>query len=211
MLRRVLCSAVVVVGLISLAEPAGAAPFVIGGNSYVETGPTETMTASFLAADGGISSGSYSEFVKLTVSGEGQSLGACLNDAFFVFSCGVGHDGSYYQVSFDTAALIPFNPAQTAQNFIYYDVDAGVEVSPTYVPAYRPSDHTYSFNINTGLLAPGALHFGVSDGHFGDNSGLYTIQITQLESVPEPVSLLLMAMGLGGLSLRRLRGARRTS
>ena len=55
-----------------------------------------------------------------------------------------------------------------------------IEVTPVYVPAYRP-DHTYSIVVDLGTDVPSQVHFGVSDGIFSDNSGAYTITIYQLE------------------------------
>src|SRR5439155_20907368 len=49
------------------------------------------------------------------------------------------------------------------------------------LPAYNP-EHEYTFVLDTGLAAPGPLHFGVSDGGFSDNSGAYIITVTQLSA-----------------------------
>jgi hypothetical protein len=68
---------------------------------------------------------------------------------------------------------------QQAVHSILFDVDAGREVAPDHVPAYRP-DHRYQLVIDTGLAQPGALHFGVADGNFSDNAGSYTIEVAQL-------------------------------
>ncbi|HEX6432069.1 MAG TPA: T9SS type A sorting domain-containing protein, partial [Niastella sp.] len=71
-----------------------------------------------------------------------------------------------------------------AYRHIVYDVDAGTAVTPPYVPPFR-ADNTYTFIINMNTLVPAPagpsiLRFGVSDGVVIDNSGAYTIQITQL-------------------------------
>ena len=49
-----------------------------------------------------------------------------------------------------------------------------------------------------------APHFGVSDGSFFDNTGDYTITITQI-AMPEPVSLALLGTGLIGIAATRYR------
>ncbi len=156
---------------------------------------TESLTAVFTTPDGGVTTGSYSGTVKVTVSGFGQSLGSQTNDAFYLFP-GAVHDGSYYQLTFGTAPLIAFNPAQNAVNFIVGGL-----------PAYSAT-HSYTFLLNTGLAVPGQLHFGVGDGAFGDNSGAFDITVS---GVPEPMSWAMLVAGFGGmgaaLRMRRQRQA----
>ena len=122
-----------------------------------------------------------------------------MNDAFYVFSDGVNdfatpfHDPNYYQLTFGTSTLVGLNPSQDAYHFI-----------PAGVPVFN-SDHVYSFILNTGAVSPTQLHFGVSDGNFGDNGGAFTIQLTQLGGVPEPASWAMMTLGVAGVggALRR--------
>ncbi len=192
-----------------LAGSAHAA-IVIGGQAYNVSTPTESMSASFLSAAGGVSTNFYGGLVQLTVSGSGASLASRLNDAFYVYTGGpVFADGSFYQLTTDNAPLIGLNPAQDAKNFIVYDVDSDTEITARpYVPTYRAADHTYTFVVDLGLLGVAGtsrLHFGVSDGQYGDNSGAYDITISQL-TVPEPGSLLLVATsGLALLAASRRR------
>ena len=176
-----------------LAGSAGLAysqpSFPIGGQAYSPKGPTETLAVSFMAADGAVSAGSYSGFVKLVVSGSGVSCTPATNDAFWIHvwlpGCGnpnvvPSHDSANYQLTFDSKTLVSPVSTRIAAKFIYYDIDAGVEVtSRPYWPAYR-TGHTYSVIVDTGLVTPGPLHFGVSDGYFLDNSGGYQVTITQL-------------------------------
>ncbi len=185
------------------------ASYVIGGQTYAVSTPTEVLSAAFTTPDGGVSVNFYSGLVQMQVSGSGASAGSCLNDAFYIFTCGIVADGSYYQLTSDDVALVGFNPAQDAKNFIVYDADGGNEVlSRPYVPLYR-ADHTYTFVVDLGLLGvmgSSRLHFGVSDGNFGDNSGGYSVEISQLTTVPEPGTLALLAAGgLGFVFSQRRR------
>ncbi len=148
----------------------------------------ETITVPFTTPDGGVTSGLYAGTVRVTVSGTGFSLGSQINDAFYLVASAT-HDPDYYQLTFDTVPLVPFEPARDAYHFI-----------PTGLPAYDPT-HVYSFLLDTGVTTPSALHFGVSDGAFGDNGGAYTVTV----GVPEPAvwTLLVLGFGLIGVPLRR--------
>ena len=208
-MRRAAVFAMCVMACVLLNQgTAMAGPYLIGGQNYNEVGPTEIVSATFTSPDGGISAAAYNGLVLLTVSGVGESLGQALNDAFYVYTDGLHnpivpfHDNNYYQVAFDSNPLVPFNPVRDAKNFIVYDVDAGLAVAPAYLPAYR-GDHTYTFIVNTGLVAPSTLHFGTSNGNFGDNTGGYRVAVTQLQA-PEPAALALVGLGLAA-GVRRLR------
>jgi len=163
----------------------------VDGTTYKET-TSESLVATFLQSDGGDTVNTYSGLVLLTVSGTGEASGTSDNDAFYVFENAVGglitpfnHPNSY-QVAFDESHIVtpPRTPeAFAVRNFIVFDVDAGTDVTPTYVPAYR-ADHIYTFVIDTGLETPSVLHFGVVDGNFNDNSGAFNIDVTQLKNNP---------------------------
>ena len=175
-----------------------AASIALLGAGSAAAATSESLTASFLTADGGVTVGGYDNQVRVTVSGVGQSLGSDFNDAFYVYDPGPpSHDPNYYQLTFGTSALVGFDPAQDAVN----DIVGGL-------PAYNP-DHIYSFILNTGATTPTALHFGVGDGNFSDNSGEYWITVTQL-GVPEPATWAIMLAGFGGLGAA-LRQRRRTT
>ncbi len=155
----------------------------------------ETLTASFLYPDGGVTVDSYKGIVDVTVSGVGQSLGPDYNDAFYVYTAGPPYnDPSYYQLTFGTTTLVAFDPAQDAKNFLVGGL-----------PAYEAS-HVYSFELNTGLSSPGQLHFGVGDGDFSDNSGFYTITVM---SVPEPATWAMMLIGFAGLGIAGYRATKK--
>jgi hypothetical protein len=189
------------------AAPEVEASIIIGGVTYAPTGATEMLTAPFTMPDGAVSAGTYSHFVELTVSGTGQSLGTAINDAFYVnLPSAPVNDPSFYQMTFGTAPLVPLMPSQDIKNFIVYDLLANTAVTPPFVPAFEASS-IYSFVVDTGSLSALNLHFGVSDGNFSDNSGAYTIDVTQLSAVavPEPTSLAVLCAALAGFGLIRRR------
>lgn len=195
--------------VLALLGASSARAMIIGGTNYVTSGPTESLTVLFTDSNGAPTTGTYNGYVQVSVSGVGQSLGTLFNDAFYVFTAGVFHDSQYYQLAFDTVPLVPFNPSRDAKNFIVYDIDAGMEVTPAYVPVYNPN-HVYNFVLNTSLIAAGTLHFGTSNGNFADNSGSHTIQITQLvaSNVPDGgATLLLLGGAFALLAFRRTRKA----
>lgn len=159
---------------------ATAQSYTIDGVSYSTCGTTETVFAPFANPDGGTSTGSYSGYVLITISGTGQSAGASYNDAFYRVG-GVRIHPVWYQAMMSTGTLTGCGPdhVNTLQNKIVYDVDAGTEVAPVYLPAYR-LDNTYTLVVDTGTCTPANLSFGVNDCIYGDNSGAYTVQVTQL-------------------------------
>lgn len=112
----------------------------------------------------------------------------------------------------DDVALVGSNAAQNARNFIVYHADATAKVTMRpYLPAYRGTDHTYSFVVDMALLgvvAASQLHFGVMDDQYADNGGAYNIRISQL-TVPEPGTLSLAACSALGLLAAAGRRRRR--
>jgi hypothetical protein len=182
--------------------------YYIQGTRYIESGGIETLAVPFTASDGAVSSGSYAGFIRLNVSGTGVSCTPARNDSFYIYEWLSGcsspptvpqHDPNYYQLTFDTVAIPPLASSRIATKFIYFDIDGAGEVaSRPYLPAYR-TDHTYSFIVDTGQASPSSLHFGVSDGGFGDNSGAYEIRITQL-AVAYPLTLLGAGTGTGSVT-----------
>jgi len=131
----------------------------------------ETFTVPFTTPDGAVTSGKYDGKVLVTVSGGGQSNGSSFNDAFYENNPEPFHWPDYYQLTFGTQTLAPFNPSQDAVNFM-----------PGGLPAYN-SNNTYSFLLDTGTTTPSQLHFGVSDGSFVDNGGGYTITVASVSDI----------------------------
>jgi hypothetical protein len=173
------------------------------------TARAETLTATFTQPDGGMTVDTYQGLVQLHVTGVGQSYANVFNDAFYLYTnqwSGIQHgwDGGFYQLAFGTSPLPIFDLGNNADNFL---------VGP--LPDYNPA-HDYTFILNTGLSSPGHLHFGVSDGGYSDNTGAFTITVTQLDQNgdpisfpddPEPGSLTLLGLGAFPLfgALRRRR------
>lgn len=195
------------VALCCLGISTPAAAYVIGGIDYAATGPVEQMNALFAQADGGVSIGTYSGLVEVSVSGTGQSYFASYNDAFHVFAGAppTDQDAGYYQLTFGRSTLVASNIMQDAAYAIVYDIDVRQEVTAPYRPAYR-SDHTYAFVLDVGTPET-TLHFGVADGGFSDNTGFYTLTLRQLaetqNDIPEPAVLALFGIGLFGLVFSR--------
>jgi hypothetical protein len=123
---------------------------------------TETIIAPFI---GGIYAaetiGSYSGIVTIIVSGTGQAAGMRYSDAFYFYS---DEEGRSIVPVYPEGWILRIN-GELASTLI---IDKSI-------PAYR-SDHVYTFDI----LAPGGrLTFGVSDLYSWDNTGSYTITVSQ--------------------------------
>lgn len=168
-------------------KPGNKQNFVIGGINYFPCNPSETVVAPFTTTAGNVTTNLYSGLVLLTVSGTGQSAGTSLNDAFyFNIPENPTHLADFFQLVTTTGTSVfsgGLNPNDTYRHIVY-DVNAGTAVTPPYVPPFR-TDNTYTFIINLNTLVPAPagpsiLRFGVDDGVVIDNSGAYTIHITQL-------------------------------
>jgi hypothetical protein len=157
----------------------------------------EIVYALFDQPDGGVTVGTYQGIVSVTVSGVGQSLADLYNDAFYLLPVGstpAFSGAPYYELSFGVSALVPSAPSQAIENYIVGGV-----------PAYSAT-HIYSFNLNTGSAVPTLLHFGVNDDIFSDNTGAFTIVVTQLAAtIPEPSTWAMMILGFAGVGFMRYR------
>ena len=147
------------------------------------TDPSPTVTTS-----------SYSGEVTVNVGGVGQSAGTELNDAFYTYTDANGapatpDDRGFYDLGFGTGGS-----AKSIDNY----------VSPT--PAYDPN-HVYTFELDTGLSKPAPLDFQLIDNGYLDNSGSFTVSVSQVSAALEPSTWALLFGGLSivGLMLRRTR------
>lgn len=168
----------------------------------VEHAPSEVVYAPFDQAAGVATTGSYYGKVQVTVSGVGQSLGEQFNDAFYLLpgdnnAVASPTRAGFWDLGFGTSPIVG-DGSQEATNAI---VGA--------VPAYN-ADNIYTLVLDTGAVSPIPLYFGVDDNILSDNSGAYTIVVTQLgvNTVPEPPSLALVLVSLvnvGFLNVLRTR------
>ena len=121
---------------------------------------TETVVANFTASPNTVTTThSYSGTVSISVSGVGQAAQTAYSDAFYIYTDNFGN---------------AVTPRHSACWVLYID-DKPVDDFTSSIPAYT-SSHSYSFTIT----APGGtLTFGVCDSVTSDNTGSYTITVTQ--------------------------------
>jgi hypothetical protein len=213
-MNRSIAITIVLMSISAMGQQAKAS-IVINGVGYAPNGVGESLDATFTTPTGGVSKNLYSGLVEIAVSGTGFAFGPALNDAFYRYTdqdktpiTPENVDG-HNQLAGDTKPLPENAYTHALINYIYYDVQTGMQVSPAYVPAYR-SDHSYDVVVYAGTT-PSNLYFGVADGVFSDNGGSYSITLTQLTAaaaVPEPTAAFMLALGLGGLAIYRRRMAR---
>lgn len=158
--------------------------YVIDGSTYSACGLSETITAPFISPDGEVTTNQYSGFVLVTVSGTGFSYGNDINDAFYNYRSSPPDHQEKWQFGITLKSSIYNSIDDVAYQHIVYDVIAGMEVTPPYVPAYQ-ADNTYKFIIDLNTLVPSPasstiLRFGVVDDGYEDNGGEYMVQVTQL-------------------------------
>ena len=126
-------------------------------------GTTETVTAYFTGGAYSIQTvNSYSGTVQISVSGIGQAYNvSCYSDAFYVYTDQSGN------------AITPFHRT-TTPNWV---MTINGEHTDNFVatPAYN-SGHSYTFTIT----APGGtLSFGIDDNVTSDDTGYYSVTVTQ--------------------------------
>jgi hypothetical protein len=98
--------------------------------------------------------------VTLTISGIGQASANQWSDAFYRYTDPTG-----------TPIATPGHP----NCWVLWINDRAAEYSGQ-LPAYNGATHTYTFNMN----APGGtINFKVCDSVYSDNTGSYTITVTQ--------------------------------
>ena len=161
---------------------------------------SEVVFAPFSQPGGGVTAGTYEGTVSVTVAGLGQALGTFYSDAFYVLGINPTptHEG-YWDLAFSTSPLTG-NSSQEASNFIVGGI-----------PAFNPSG-IYSFDLNTGSSVPTHLYFGVDDNILTDNTGAYTVVVTQLASaVPEPSTWAMMILGFAGVGFMAYRRKSKTA
>ncbi len=161
-------------------------------DTFTEVSRSTSIPVSFSAADGGDTSNEYSGFVKISVKGSGNLVLDVQQDAFYAFTDinGIPIEPKaseyYHELAYNSKHLVAPNGLSHLTPFefgivnsIVFDIDKGIAVTPGYRPDYN-EDHLYLFVIDTKLVTPSILHFGMADGYFADNSGLLKIAIQQL-------------------------------
>jgi serine/threonine protein kinase len=121
---------------------------------------TETFMVPFTDGIAGVSTQhSYSGTVQVTVSGTGQTASTKWSDAFYIYTDSSGN---------------PLNPPFHASCWVM-TINGQSTNAFVSTPAYQGS-HSYTFT----MTAPGGpLSFGVCDGVPTDNTGSYTVTVTQ--------------------------------
>ena len=141
----------------------GTTPTTAPSPTPTTTPITETVTAYFTAGENAATTAhSYSGLVTIQVSGVGQASQQQYSDALYRYT--------------DSSGNTINNPGHPSCWVLYIN-DKPVEDSTSngHIPAYS-TGHYYSFTI----YAPGGtLSFGVCDNVYTDNTGYYTITVTQ--------------------------------
>jgi PEP-CTERM motif len=167
--------------------------------------PAENVVAPFLANAGATTTGTYTGFVEILVSGRGFSLGNLINDAFYLTDSGQGLANNFYHLGLGTTAQ-PWNVATTnfpslgVERFMSFINGVG-SVSAGTIPAFNSSS-TYNFVVDLSSQSS-QLTFGVLDGVYSDNGGAYALAVWQLRpgvaAVPEAATWLMMIVGFGAV------------
>lgn len=118
---------------------------------------TDTLGVPFTST-GVSTTHSYNGSVTISVSGTGQASQTQYSDAFYVYTNKAGTPNVPYHA---VCWVLNIN-GQATDNFIS-------------LPPYNPS-HSYTFQIN---VPAGQITFNVCDGDHADNTGSYSITVTQ--------------------------------
>ncbi len=194
------------------AHPAAAQTIT---SAYSVVGPSDTLTAPFTSQAGTTTRDVFSGPVEIRVSGTGNALFSNVSDAFYFTAS--QQETSPPNGDFELAVGTPTHPFVGESDgqggktdAIKYDIvfiNGVGPVTPGTIPAYSASN-TYDFVINVPNPTGTPLTFGVNDGGYGDNSGAYTLTVTQLAPAPEPSSITALALGLLGLGALAVKAKR---
>ena len=123
----------------------------------------ETIIVPFVSGTTGIqTSQSYTGLIGVSVSGVGQASGTEWSDAFYVFTNSEGEP------------VEPHHP-QELFNFTLWIDHAPADIIIQPIPPYNDT-HEYTFFMEA---SGNPIHFGVGDVFTIDNTGNYTITVSQ--------------------------------
>ena len=165
---------------------------------------SETIVAPFNNSSGTTTANSYVGYVHITVSGTGTADGTQVSDAFYYVATQTETspaDGSYeLAIGTPEHPFIGRNDGQHGRtDAIKYDIvgiDGVGSVPSGTIPAYS-NTNTYGFTIYVPNPTATPLTFGVNDDVFSDDTGSYTITVTQLN---EPANSYYETDGEGTIS-----------
>jgi len=148
-------------------------PFNAKGSLFIDDhfsmGVAEDMVVPFDTI-GQTSTNSYSDLVRIQVSGTGESNGSIVNDALFYVdpfdyktAFYISFTGDPRRLEGDGVIILPFITFFDGEGFVSYDA--------SNAPPYNP-DHFYDFIVDIG---PGSkqISLGTGDGGLFDNTGQY--------------------------------------
>ena len=208
-MKKTLSFAIAAIAAATFSVSANASTFI--SDNFTRVSPAENLVALFAANAGATTTGTYTGFVEILVSGSGFSLGSAINDAFYLTQSGQGLANNFYHLGLGTSAQ-PWNvasvntPALGVERFMSF-IDGVGSSGPGSIPGFN-SDSNYNFVIDLSSQSS-QLTFGVLDGIYSDNGGAYQLSVWQLRpgapAVPEPATWLMMIVGFGavGAAVRR--------
>jgi hypothetical protein len=159
-------------GLI-FVDAASAQPYIINGNTYEPTNPTEILNVPPTGPTTAESTSQYSGYILMTVSGYWNPFGAEANPELGCYDCFYFFGNASGSTNYNVAPDLYFGSAPGTTAVVPYDGN---------IPAYDTS-HIYTFIANTMVSSLSTLYFGVGDSYYPDNTGSLNVQITQLQPV----------------------------